>query len=149
MGQEFSSTAPKETKSINFLLKNPKAKIKGFEDIHPGDDSNVSDVKLPSPNEDRELTPAEKKELERLEKKVSFFYADPDIAADMKRPEKIYDYLYNLLPKCPKCGGQFAVESKIRTRIPLGFGFAGSDGRFQVDVIETLSHGGFCLKCRK
>jgi len=52
-------------------------------------------------------------------------------------------------PKCPKCGGQFAVESKIRTRIPLGFGFAGSDGRFQVDVIETLSHGGFCLKCRK
>ena len=102
----------------SILLKNPKAKIKGFEDIHPGDDSNVSDVKLPSPNEDRELTPAEKKELERLEKKVSFFYADPDIAADMKRPEKIYDYLYNLLPKCPKCGrlGVYNLKDKSKKK---------------------------------
>jgi len=50
------------------------------------------------------LTSQEKKALEDREKKVLYFYADPDIEDDMKSPEKIYDYLYNLMPKCPKCG---------------------------------------------
>ena len=27
-----------------------------------------------------------------------------DLEEEMKRPEKIYDLLYSLLPKCPKCG---------------------------------------------
>jgi predicted metal-dependent peptidase len=84
------------------LLKDPFTPVKGFDDIDFND--TESSVKLPSPSEDRELTPQEQKELERMEKKVRFYYADPDLSEDMKRPEKIYDYLYNLLPKCPKCG---------------------------------------------
>lgn len=63
-----------------------------------------SGVNLPSPSEDRDLTPEEQKELERREKKDMFFFADPDLTEEMKRPEKIYDYLYSLLPKCPTCG---------------------------------------------
>jgi len=100
------------------LLQNPKAKIKGFEDIYSGNEDNTSNIKLPSPNEDRELTEEEKKELERLEKKVSFFYADPDLPAEMKRPEKIYDHLYNLLPKCPKCGrlGVYNLKNKDKNK---------------------------------
>ena len=88
------------------LLKNPFAKIKGFEDINPNDPSQVADpsVQLPAANEDRELTPEEMRELEKREKKTYFFYADPDMEDEMKRPEKIYDMLYALLPKCPKCG---------------------------------------------
>jgi predicted metal-dependent peptidase len=63
-----------------------------------------SNVKLPGPNDDQDLTSEQIEELERLAKPVRFFYADPDILPNMKRPEKIYDYLYALLPKCSKCG---------------------------------------------
>jgi len=86
------------------LLKDPFTPIPGFEDINPMVDGVSSDEKLPLPNEDRELTTAEKKLLEKKEKGVRFFFADPDLTEEMKSPEKIYDMLYALLPKCPKCG---------------------------------------------
>lgn len=87
------------------LVKNPYAKIPGFEDINAGmQDPDKPSCELPAPNEDRELTPQEQKELERREKGVRFYYADPDLDEEMKRPEKIYDLLYSLMPKCPKCG---------------------------------------------
>ena len=84
------------------LLKDPFSKVPGFEDL--SNSGSEPKVDLPSPSEDRPLTEAEQKELERREKKKTFFFADPDLDEDMKRPEKIYDYLYSLLPKCPKCG---------------------------------------------
>jgi predicted metal-dependent peptidase len=86
------------------MLMNPFKPIKGFEDLKPGDESDGPPVELPAANVDRELTPKELKELERREKTAKFYYADPDLEDEMKRPEKIYDYLYSLLPKCPKCG---------------------------------------------
>jgi predicted metal-dependent peptidase len=86
------------------LLKDPFKKVKGLEDLDPMAAGTPSDVELPSPNEDRELTTKEIKELERREKQPKFYYADPDLEEEMKRPEKIYDFLYALLPKCPKCG---------------------------------------------
>jgi predicted metal-dependent peptidase len=87
------------------LLKDPFKSIKGFEDINPTpEDPNAPQVELPAADEDRELTAQEQKELEKREKNVKFYYADPDLDEEMKRPEKIYDYLYSLLPKCPKCG---------------------------------------------
>ena len=95
------------------LLKNPFAKIKGFEDLDPSD--KPSEVSLPAPNEDRELTPEEQQELERREKKSTFFFADPDLEEDMKRPEKIYDYLYSLLPKCPECGRVGVYDPKNKS----------------------------------
>src|SRR5574337_1288491 len=89
------------------FVKNPFQKIAGFEDINPAiedPNANSSSCPLPAPNEDRELTPQERKELERREKGVKFYYADPNLDEDLKRPEKLYDILYSLLPKCPKCG---------------------------------------------
>jgi predicted metal-dependent peptidase len=89
------------------LLRDPFKKQTGFEDLDvlgQAEDPNAPQIELPKADEDRELTPREMQELERREKQVKFFYADPDLADDMKRPEKIYDYLYSLLPKCPKCG---------------------------------------------
>jgi predicted metal-dependent peptidase len=84
------------------LLKNP------FKDQGLIDDAieeqNAPKVELPKPNEDKELTEEQVKELERREKKEKFFFADPGLEEEMRRPEKIYDLLYNLLPKCPKCG---------------------------------------------
>ena len=88
------------------FVKNPYQKIPGFEDLNFGvqdPNSNVPDVTF-APNEDRELTPEEQKALEKREKGVRFYYGDPNLDEDMKKPEKIYDILYNLLPKCPKCG---------------------------------------------
>lgn len=85
-------------------IKDPYAPIKGFEELDPASATVEPDVELPAPDDDRELTPQEKKALENREKKVRYFYADPDLADDMKSPERIYDYLFNLLPKCPKCG---------------------------------------------
>ena len=71
-------------------------------------------INLPKANEDRELTPQEQKELERREKAVRFYYADPALTEEMKSPERIYDFLYNLLPKCPKCGsvGKYKKPNK-------------------------------------
>jgi predicted metal-dependent peptidase len=86
------------------MLKDPFKKIKGFEEVDPMVDGAPSETELPSPTEDRELTPREIKELEKREKQSKFYFADPDLEEEMKRPEKIYDLLYALLPKCPKCG---------------------------------------------
>jgi predicted metal-dependent peptidase len=89
------------------FVKNPFAKIPGFEDISPGiedPNGNNPSCNLPAPQEDRELTVQERKELEKREKGVRFYYADPNLDEDMKKPEKIYDILYALLPKCSKCG---------------------------------------------
>jgi predicted metal-dependent peptidase len=87
------------------MVKNPFKKLPGFEDLNPmAADANQKGIALPGPTEDRNLTTAEQKELERREKGVRFFYADPELDAEMKRPEKIYETLYALLPKCPKCG---------------------------------------------
>jgi predicted metal-dependent peptidase len=96
------------------LLKNPFNPIKGFEDLKPEAENTDSTVELPAPNEDRDLTPKELKELERREKVQRFFYADPDLEDEMKRPEKIYDFLYKLLPKCPQCGriGMYQMPDK-------------------------------------
>jgi predicted metal-dependent peptidase len=105
-------------------IKNPYAPIKGFEAFDPSSATAGSEpeVALPSPDEDRELTPAEKKALEAREKKVRYFYADPDLADDMKSPEKIYDYLFNLLPKCPKCGrlGVYPAPNKNKGKQQAG-----------------------------
>jgi predicted metal-dependent peptidase len=91
------------------ILKNPFGKIP--EAIKAG---TAPKVKMPKANEDRSLTEKEQKELERQEKKEKFYYADPDLETDIKRPEKIYDFLYNLLPKCPKCGrvGMYSFPKK-------------------------------------
>ncbi len=87
------------------LLKDPfKQDIKGLEDVNVADAINAPSTALPSPSEDRELTPEEVAELERREKKEHFFFADPDIEEEMRRPERIYDMLYKMLPKCPECG---------------------------------------------
>jgi predicted metal-dependent peptidase len=86
------------------MLKDPFTPVKGFEDLKPGMEDTNPITDLPPANEDRELTPKEMKELERREKVSKFFYADPDLDEEMRRPERIYDYLYNLLPKCPECG---------------------------------------------
>jgi predicted metal-dependent peptidase len=99
------------------LLKNPFQKIPGFEDITPvmqDPNANTPSCDLPAPHEDRELTAQEKKEIEKREKGVRLYYADPNLDEDMKRPEKIYDILYNLLPKCPKCGqlGKYQIPQK-------------------------------------
>lgn len=86
-------------------LKNPFAPITGLEGL-PSEqvDATIPIIDLPHANEDRELTLQEQKELERRSKIIKFYYADSKLEESMKRPEKIYDYLYSLLPKCAKCG---------------------------------------------
>ena len=93
------------------MLKDP---FKSHEKMMNQADSSTTPGNLPAPGEDRELTPQEQKELERREKKTTFFYADPDLQEDMKSPEKIYEFLYSLLPKCPSCGkvGVYKPPSK-------------------------------------
>ena len=97
------------------MLKDP---FKGQEKMLDQATTSTPSVPLPAPGEDRELTPQEQKELEKREKKVTFFYADPDLEDDMKTPEKIYEYLYNLLPKCPSCGkvGMYKPPSKDKDK---------------------------------
>ena len=60
--------------------------------------------KFPKPDDDRPLTAEEIKDLEDYERRSMTFFFDPDLKEDMKSPEKIYNYLYSLLPKCDTCG---------------------------------------------
>lgn len=84
------------------MFQNPLAPIPGMENFEP--DPETETVSLPDPNDDRELTEKEKQELERQAARYTFFYADPNLPEEMKRPEKIYDLLFQALPKCYKCG---------------------------------------------
>lgn len=64
-----------------------------------------SGVVMPDPKFEGDLTPEQEKEMERrASQKGGFFFADPDMEEDMKSPEKIYAYFYQMLPKCPECG---------------------------------------------
>lgn len=101
-------------------IKNPFAPIPGAEHFDPEpEDPNEPKIEIPKADEDRELTEEEKKEIERLSKKYKFFYADPDLPADMRKPEKIYDYLLRLLPKCDKCGriGMYQLPKELQEKI--------------------------------
>jgi predicted metal-dependent peptidase len=84
------------------LIKDPFHPPAGFEDLR-AEESNDA-IQLPKPDEDRDLTPEEIQELEKRASIGKCFYADPNLKDEMKSPEKIYDLLYGLLPKCPKCG---------------------------------------------
>lgn len=85
-------------------FKNPLATIPGLEfDLKPLEDDN-DPISLPKPDDDRELTEKEKKEIKRQAEDIKYYYADPNLTDDMLRPEKIYDLLYKACPKCPKCG---------------------------------------------
>jgi predicted metal-dependent peptidase len=86
------------------LIKDPFNPKKDLADTVLNSKDNSPEVSLPAPDDDRELTEEEIKELERREKKEMCFYADPDLSDEMKSPEAIYNFLYGLLPKCPKCG---------------------------------------------
>ena len=114
------------------LIKNPFQKIAGFEDITPVmQDPDKPSCELPAPDEDRDLTPEEQKELERREKGVRFYYADAALDEEMKRPENIYDLLYSLLPKCPKCGrvGIYPSPKKGKQQGQKGKGQKGQQGK--------------------
>lgn len=70
------------------------------------DDENSDEYSL-TEDEENNLTEKEKKDLKDAAKKKNkkvFYFADPGLEKDMKKPERIYDYLYALLPKCPECG---------------------------------------------
>ncbi len=84
------------------MLKDPFKKIAGFEDLDVAATLNSGPALSRNPMKD--LTDAQKKQLEKDYKPNPFFFADPGLEEDMKSPEKIYAYLFDLLPKCPDCG---------------------------------------------
>lgn len=86
------------------MLIDPFAPIKGFDKEVLTDANAAPSIDMPKADDDRELTDEEKKELDRLGKRMVFYYADPELADDIKSPEKLYDVFYALLPKCPECG---------------------------------------------
>lgn len=85
------------------MFKDPNAKVPGMEHWIP-EPEDPNEVQLPAPDDDRELTAEEKTCLENKKLNFKFFYADPHLEEDMKRPERIYDILYHYLPQCPECG---------------------------------------------
>lgn len=83
------------------LFKDPHGKIAGMEHWKA---QVIEEVELPAPNEDRPLTEIEKEFLNKKSSQYTYFYADPNIAMEMRSPEKIYDLLYAAVPRCPECG---------------------------------------------
>lgn len=79
------------TDPLKFAIK------KGWrvEDL-PKADLNKSSYAVIDP--EKEVEPIEKKE------KITFFYADPTLTDNDLRPEKIYEQLIKVIPRCPECG---------------------------------------------
>jgi predicted metal-dependent peptidase len=80
------------------LYKNPEIPVKGMEFWIP-----EPKIVLPAPDEDRELTDLEQRAIDNKTIDFKFFYADPHLKEEMKRPERIYDVLYKHAPRCPEC----------------------------------------------
>jgi len=97
------------------LIKNPFAKK--HKDLLPSSNA-TSQVSLPKPEDDIELTDEQIKEIKRKDKRTKFFYADPGLKDEFRRPERIYDYLYDLMPKCEKCGsiGRYPNPNKNKKK---------------------------------
>lgn len=125
------------------LLKDPFNPPKGWEDLKLDQNNDDPHVNLPKPNEDRELTPQEQRELERREKVVKFYYADPNLEEEMKRPENIYDFLYKILPKCPKCGSVGVYKKPKQGKDKNKDGGQGKDKNDQ----KQCPCGGKCPEC--
>lgn len=98
------------------MFKNPFQSIKdlpGGENFIP-EPAEDNAIELPGPEDDRELTEEEKKEMKKREPKYRAFYADPNLPDNLKKPEAIYNYLLQFLPKCPSCGkiGRYKLPNK-------------------------------------
>lgn len=74
-------------------------------------------MKKLNPNDTKEFSKEEVDKM-REDAKVSFFFADPDLEGDMKKPEKIYEYLLSMMPKCPQCGsiGHYSKSDKSKNK---------------------------------
>jgi len=86
-------------------LQDPFNMPKEMQDLEGSDEESSEEYSL-TEDEEKNLTDQEKKELKGYLKKKTkpFYFADPGLDKEFKKPEKIYDYLYGLLPKCPECG---------------------------------------------
>lgn len=84
------------------FIKDPFSPPPGFEDL------DLSKVGKAAPtisrNPMKELTEQQMKDLDKEDKTPPFFFGDPGLEDDMKSPEKIYNLLYQEMPKCPDCG---------------------------------------------
>ncbi len=83
-------------------FQNPFAPIPGSDGIIANPEPAIAPI--PKADDDRALSEKEKEELERQDKKQKFFFADPNLPEDLKKPERIYDILFAIVPKCPECG---------------------------------------------
>lgn len=84
-------------------FKNPFVPIKGMENFIP-EPEDPHKIAIPDPENNKELTEEEQKAIDDRIIKFKFYYADPNLSEDMKKPEKIYDALLHASPKCPECG---------------------------------------------
>jgi len=95
-------------------LENPYQKIEGSEDWINHVDGKFDDngeIFTPSQVEnDKELTEEEQKALDKKAENKRYFFADPDLPKDLRKPEKIYEYLLSKIPKCPECGALYYYE---------------------------------------
>jgi len=46
--------------------------------------------------------------------KDKFYFADPELPEKLRKPETIYEFLYNQIPKCPKCGKLAPEQAKTK-----------------------------------
>lgn len=103
-------------KQYSQMLIDPFSKIDGLDELYNKKQNKSSDK-----NNDN---------------KNYFFFADPDLPLEMKRPEKIYDYFYKLLPKCPKCGRVGIYHNKENNKYNNGNKCKCEDCNKGYDILE-------------
>ncbi len=87
---------------LKLKYANPTNKVPGTENWTP-EPFDLAATKKEFNIEDA-LSPEEEEALKDYAQKWRYCYADPDLPTDMKLPERIYDELLKVIPKCSTCG---------------------------------------------
>jgi predicted metal-dependent peptidase len=98
-------------------MKNPFKNLDAAEYI-----KNMLDKRhrnMPSVFDDRDLTAEEDAEIQRRQNKLSKFFVDFALPENLRRPESIYSYLEQILPRCKKCGkiGKYKMPADVKQKL--------------------------------
>jgi predicted metal-dependent peptidase len=106
---------------LSTLIKDPWTPVPGLEDFQHYilEEDPLEKLFLDGQGRIKEnLTEEELKQINEMRDRRKFFFADPALSNDLLSPEKIYELLIKLLPKCDECGalGQYKIPENLKKK---------------------------------
>lgn len=94
-------------KYIDYITNPTKSQTEGLDLVRlwkqEKDRQDLDIPDMPAFDEDKELTPEQREAILKKAEKIRYLFADPEIPKELKRAEKLYEYIWQKMPRCPKC----------------------------------------------